>query len=420
MRKVVALAMLLAACSGAADGVQEPTATTAGQEPVTTTTNASSTTSTTVAASPTTSTASSSTSSSTTTTGLPGLIGLSLEDVAVFDAPIEAVSVDGRLYVASKEGRVWLVDGEPELVLDITGPVRNQGEQGLLGMAFSPDHPADPRLFVHYTDQSGTTVLASYDLTGDGRDVVENSVSVLLTVPQPAGNHNGGKIAFGPDGYLYMALGDGGRSNDAFGNGQNTDSLLGALLRLDVSEPGSYESPADNPFRDVGAPELWAIGLRNPWRFAFDGNDLYIADVGQNAFEEVDVVSVATSAYNFGWPITEGLHCFRPSSGCDASGLTLPLVEVAHGDAGTCSITGGVVYRGTAIPEMTGQYLYSDYCGGYLRSFRLEGGVAVDETDWTDLTGPLGQVVAFGEDPMGEVLILTIDGRVRRLVPERA
>jgi glucose/arabinose dehydrogenase len=340
--------------------------------------------------------------------------------VASFESPIEAVTAAGLLYVASKEGRVWLVDDEPEPVLDITGLVLDQGERGLLGLAFPPGFPDDSRMFVHYTDTAGTTILASYQTTPDGRRVVDGSGSVLLTVPQPAANHNGGKIAFGPDGHLYMALGDGGRSNDAFGNGQNVETLLGAILRLDVSRPGVYVAPPDNPFSGEGAAELWAIGLRNPWRFTFDGNDLYIADVGQNAFEEIDVVSVAPVGYNFGWPITEGMHCFRPPSGCDADGLTLPLVEVAHGDGGTCSITGGVVYRGSAIPELAGHYVYSDYCGGHLRSFRLEDGVAVDQTDWTDASGPLGQVVAFGRDPDGEVLVMTIDGQVRRLVGQRS
>lgn len=409
MKNIMVLVVVLAACSTGTESGQElvTTTTTSADVEATSTTTAGVTPSTTVS------------TSSTTTTSLPPLTGLALEDVASFANPIEAVSAEGKLYVASKEGRVWLVDDAPVVVLDIMGPVRDRGEQGLLGMAIAPDHPSDPRLFVHFTDQAGTSVLASYDLTTDGRSVVENSVSILLTVPQPAANHNGGKIAFGPDGYLYMALGDGGRSNDAFGNGQNTDSLLGAILRLDVSEPGTYAAPADNPFRDVGEAELWAIGLRNPWRFSFDGDDLYIADVGQNAFEEIDVVPVMAAGYNFGWPITEGLHCFRPSAGCDASGLTLPLVEVAHGDGGTCSVTGGLVYRGAAIPELVGHYLYSDYCGGYLRSFRVEDGVAVDQDDWTDATGPLGQVVAFGEDPDREVLIMTVDGSVRRLVPIR-
>jgi len=410
MHRVVALAVVLAACSTTVTGDQELASTVPSQEPVATTAASEATTSTTQG---------SAAETSTTTTIVPELTGLILEDIAIFESPIEAVSANGHLFVASKEGTVWRVDDEPQLVLDITGPVRNQGEQGLLGLAFHPDFPDDPRFFVHFSDQAGDTVLASYELGDDGRKVIENSVSVLLTVPQPATNHNGGKIAFGPDGHLYVALGDGGRSNDAFGNGQNTDSMLGALLRLDVSQPDTYATPPDNPFSNSGEPELWAIGLRNPWRFAFDGDDLYIGDVGQNAFEEINVVPTLAVGYNFGWPITEGLHCFRPASGCDAAGLTLPLVEIAHGDAGTCSITGGLVYRGDAIPELAGHYLYSDYCGGYLRSFRAEGGVAVDLADWTDMTGPLGQVVAFGQDPDGEVLIMTIDGSLRRLMPER-
>lgn len=411
MSRIVLISVLLAACSGGPDaGRQDPVSTTT-QQPVTTIAAATSTTSTTAAPD--------ATSTSTTTTTLVPLTGLATEDVGRFSNPIEAVSAGGRLYIASKEGRVFVLDGDPQLILDISSLVRNRGEQGLLGLAFPPGFPADSRMFVHYTDQSGTSVLASYVLNADGTAVADGSAEVLLTVPQPAANHNGGKIAFGPDGHLYVALGDGGRSNDAFGNGQNTDSLLGALLRIDVSSPGGYVVPPDNPYRDVGEPELWAIGLRNPWRFAFDGDHLYIADVGQNAFEEVDVVEVAPVGYNFGWPITEGLHCFRPASGCDAEGLTLPLIEVAHGDGGTCSITGGLVYRGEAIPELAGHYLYSDYCGGYLRTFRAADGATVDSRDWTDSLGSLGQVVAFGEDPDGEVLIMTVDGLVRRLIPVR-
>ncbi len=420
MRRTVALALVLAACSGTAttDGSeQERVSTTAPVTvpPVTSTSEPTPATTSTTSDAP----ASSTTSTSpTTTTTLPALQSLGLEEVASFDAPIEAVAAAGEVYVASKEGRVWRLGDEPEVVLDIRGPVVNRGEQGLLGLAFHPDFPSDPRFFVHYIGQDGSNILASYELI-DG--VVDgNSVAILLTVPQPASNHNGGKIAFGPDDHLYLALGDGGRSNDAFGNGQNRDSLLGSILRLDVSTAGGYVTPADNPFANDGAAELWAIGLRNPWRFDFDGDTIYIADVGQNAYEEVSVVRVEPAGYNFGWPITEGLHCFRPSSGCDAAGITLPIVEVEHGDDGTCSITGGLVYRGSAIPELHGHYLYSDYCGGYLRSFSIADGTLSDERDWTEDTGRLGQVVAFGEDAAGEVLIMTADGMVRRLVAGRS
>lgn len=424
--RVAALAvlLLLAACSGGTtqptdeppgDGGQQPVSTSG---PVTVPGTPPQSTSTTAGASATTEGSTTSTSSTTTTTLLP-LTALTLEDVADLGSPIEAVVAGGNLFVASKDGRVWLIDGEPELALDISGPVRNRGEQGLLGFAVHPNHPEDPRVFAYFIDQAGESVLASYEFAESGTEIDPDSVQILLRIPQPATNHNGGKIAFGPDGYLYVGLGDGGRRNDAFGNGQNRNSLLGGILRLDVSAAERYSIPADNPFQDDGADELWAIGLRNPWRFTFDGGLMYIADVGQNAFEEIDVVPVVSAGYNFGWPITEGLHCFRPASGCEVDGLTLPVVEVAHTDSGTCSITGGVVYRGTMIPELAGHYLYSDYCAGYLRSFVVDDGVVTAQSDWTEQTGSLGQVVAFAHDVDGEVLVMTADGMVRRLVAIR-
>jgi glucose/arabinose dehydrogenase len=226
---------------------------------------------------------------------------------------------------------------------------------------------------------------------------------VLLTVEQPAANHNGGMIQTGPDGMLYVGLGDGGGSNDRFGHGQNTETLLGGIVRID---PASGEA------------ELWSYGLRNPYRFWFDGDVLYIGDVGQGAYEEIDVVTFDPDGFNFGWPITEGLHCFSPRTGCDVAGLTLPVIEVEHGDGGTCSITGGVVYRGAAIPELDGHYLYSDYCGGWLRSFRFQDGEAVDQKDWTDEVGSAGRVVSFGVDHTGEVYVLTVDA-IRRIVGVR-
>lgn len=226
---------------------------------------------------------------------------------------------------------------------------------------------------------------------------------MLLTVAQPAGNHNGGMVQFGPDGMLHLGLGDGGGSNDRFGHGQNTETLLGGIVRID---PNS------------GASTLWSSGLRNPYRFWFDGDVLYIGDVGQNAYEEIDVVVFDPAGFNFGWPITEGLQCFSPRSGCDTEGITLPLVEVEHGDAGTCSIIGGVVYRGAAIPELDGHYFYSDYCGGWLRSFVSDGATLSAERDWTDEVGRVDNVVSFGTDHNGEIYLLTANA-IRRIVPVR-
>ena len=353
-----------------------------------------------------------------TTTTLPLLRSLAYREVATLPFPIDLAPVPGTslLAIASKEGRLWMY-GDGGLadapLLDISDRVRNRGEQGLLGLAFHPAYPDSGRLFVHYSALNGDTVLAEYVVT----DGVAEGETVLFRLAQPAPNHNGGTITFGPDGYLYMGLGDGGGANDQFGHGQNDRTPLGALLRFDVSVPG-VASPADgNPFP---APDVWSVGLRNPWRFVIDHASglIVIADVGQNLFEEVSVAPVAVAGLNYGWPITEGLHCFDPPSGCDASGLTLPVLEIPHTDSGTCSITGGVVYRGAEIPELYGHYLFSDYCGGYLRSFPIEE--PFDEPhDWTEQVGNGGQVVAFGTDHAGEVYVLTASGSVLRLVAER-
>lgn len=354
-----------------------------------------------------------------TTTTLPPLRSLAYREVANVPFPIDLAPVPGtsRLLIASKEGRLWMY-GDGRLAdqpwLDISDRVRNRGEQGLLGFAVHPDYPDSGRLFVHYSALNGDTVLAEYTAADDA---VDAEGAVLFRLAQPAANHNGGTIAFGPDGYLYMGLGDGGGANDQFGHGQNERTPLGALLRFDVSVPGIASPAPGNPFP---APDVWSIGLRNPWRFVIDHPSglIVIADVGQNLFEEVSVAPVAAGGLNYGWPITEGLHCFDPPSDCDASGLTLPVLEVSHADSGTCSITGGVVYRGEEIPELYGHYLFSDYCGGYLRSFPIEGPFE-EPHDWTDQVGNAGQVVAFGTDHAGEVYVLNASGSVLRLLADR-
>jgi len=347
----------------------------------------------------------------TTTTEMP-LLGFELTEVLSgleFPIMVTAPPGDERFFVALKAGAVLSVDGDATgEVLDISDRVRNSGEQGLLAIAFAPAFPDDPRLYVHYTNTNGDSVLSAFDVVDGVGD--PESEAVLLTVSQPASNHNGGMIQFGPDGYLYVGLGDGGGANDRFSNGQDPDSLLGTVLRLDPT-PDGYRSAPGNLYGDV-----WAIGLRNPWRFWIDQADrtITIADVGQNTYEEVNVSSIDSYDLNFGWPITEALHCFTPATGCDVAGLELPVLEVGHGDAGTCSITGGVVYRGRAIPELDGVYLYSDYCGGYVRT------IGYDTTDLTDeLGGRVGSVASFGVDGQGEVYVLTAEGSVYRLDPRR-
>ncbi len=311
-----------------------------------------------------------------------------------------------------------LVDGRLETYLDISDRVRDDGERGLLGLAFPPDHATTGRVFVHYSRASdGATVLAEYRRSPSDPDrAVRSSETVQLRVPQPAANHNGGTLAFGPDGMLHLFLGDGGGGGDTYGNGQDPETLLGAVLRLDVRRTGTYRIPPDNPFAGGrgGAPEVLHYGLRNPYRSSFDAvtGTLYIADVGQSDWEEVDAVSAAARGLNFGWPITEGDHCVGAAS-CDRSGLVGPVLEYSHGDG--CSITGGHVYRG-AIGMLRGHYLYGDFCTGIVRSFRLVDGEAVERTDWTASLGG-GQLYSFGRDAAGEVYLLT-GSEVRRIVAD--
>jgi hypothetical protein len=357
--------------------------------------------------------------------GAGSLSGLAYQEAASGLAQpvlVTSPSGDDRTFVVTKDGRIWMMgaDGVSETpFLDISSLIRNSGEQGLLGMAFHPGYAENGRFFVHYSDSAGDTVLAEYRVSDDPDVADPDALAILLNASQPAPNHNGGMVLFGPDGMLYLALGDGGGGGDSFGNGQNPDSLLAKILRLDVSGGDGYSIPPDNPFADGGgSPEAWAMGLRNPWRFWFDDGLIYIGDVGQSAFEEIDVASASAPGLNYGWPITEGLHCFEPPTDCDADGLTMPVVEVAHGDAGTCSITGGVVYRGSAIPELTGHYLYSDYCGGWLRSFRFDGREATAHQDWTESAGVIGPVLGMGVGGDGEAYVTT-ESAVMRIIPVR-
>ena len=301
-------------------------------------------------------------------------------------------------YLAEQGGRIlYMVDDEiaDPPVLDITGQVTFRGEQGLLGIALHPTRP--DRLFVHYSNRSGHTVVSEFSLTEDGRTADPDSERLIFFTQQPATNHNGGMIQFGPDGYLYLGLGDGGRAGDYYGHGQRPDTPLAALVRI-------------HP--DQATSEVWWYGLRNPWRFWIDEPTglTYIADVGQDAFEEISVAMLSEPDLNFGWPITEGLHCFEPRQGCDPAGLTLPVLEIAHDDGGTCSVTGGVVYRGPSMPGLWGHYFYSDYCGGYLRSFRWDGTLAMDLREWAS---DLGGVVSFGTDGAGEMYVLTTEAVYR-------
>jgi glucose/arabinose dehydrogenase len=339
--------------------------------------------------------------------------------------PLADMSGAARLFVVEKPGRIRLIkDGSPQATpfLDITDRVGSGGsEQGLLSVAFAPDFASSGTFYVDYTDRDGNTVVARYRVDPQTPDqAAANSEQKILQIEQPAANHNGGQLQFGPDGYLYIGMGDGGRAGDPWGNAQNPGVLLGKLLRIDVSGSETYTVPDSNPLLDqAGArPEIWAIGLRNPWRFSFDRAtaDLYIADVGQNTYEEVDFQPAgSTGGENYGWNTMEGNHCFQPASGCSTSGLVLPVAEYDHGQG--CSISGGYAYRGTRYPELNGVYFFGDYCSGNLWGLRQE-----PSGQWqTALLQNSGlSISSFGQDAAGELYVIDYaGGTIYRLVGAR-
>ena len=326
---------------------------------------------------------------------------------------------DDRLFIVEQPGRIRIFkNGEllAQPFLDITDKVTIDGnEQGLLSVAFHPDYKNNGQFFVDYTRQKdGATVIERYTASsGDPDRADDQSGKVILTIAQPEANHNGGLIKFGPDGYLYVGMGDGGGQGDrhgSIGNGQDRNSLLGKLLRIDVTNQDTFAIPPTNPFNT----EVWAYGLRNPWRFSFDRStgDLYIADVGQNTYEEVNVQAAASAGgENYGWRIMEGLHCFNPQEGCDQAGLVLPIAEYSH-DVGGCSITGGYVYRGLQYPALDGAYFFADYCTGYIWSLQRNG----DQWLMTKRLESGLQISSFGEDVNGEIYVINHGGAVYQLV----
>jgi len=327
---------------------------------------------------------------------------------------------DPRLFVVEQRGTIRIVKGDallPEPFLDLRSAVASGGERGLLSLAFHPDYAANGRFYVDYTDPQGDTRVVAYRASASDPDRADPaSGDTILAVDQPYSNHNGGLVTFGPDGMLYVGLGDGGSGGDPRGNGQNRGTLLGAILRLDVDAATPYRVPPDNPFLDYAGlrGEIWAWGLRNPWRFAFDPTSglLYIADVGQSDWEEIDAEPARSGGLNYGWNVMEGRHCYG-SSTCDEQGLVQPILEYGHDEG--CSITGGFVYRGGAMPDLQGAYFYSDYCSGWLRSLRYDGTAIGEERSWD--VGSLGQVLSFGEDAAGELYVLSANGTVYRLDP---
>lgn len=350
--------------------------------------------------------------------------GLSLELVAGnLSSPVLASSPpgDSRLFLVEKNGRVQILENGvilPDLFLDLRGKVTAGPEQGLLGLAFDPDYARTGLLVVSYTDTAGQSILATWRVSADPNRADPTTARIILTVPQPFSNHNGGQVIFGPDGMLYLGLGDGGSGGDPLGLAQRLDDLHGKLIRLQLNPDGRMSVPADNPLvgQSNARPEIWAWGLRNPWRFSFDSHtgDLYLADVGQDQLEEINVITPAQGSArgaNFGWSLYEGDRCYRPGL-CDPAGLIFPVLTYNHSEG--CSVTGGLVYRGKAIPWLRGTYLYADYCRGWVRSFRMVNNSVVEQQQWPALN-PGSQVLSFGEDANGELYLLGTN-RVWRII----
>ena len=349
------------------------------------------------------------------TTAPPPLeqLNLTLKPVASgFAKPLYLTHAhDQRLFVVQQAGQIMIIEGgvtRPTPFLDIKTRVGSNGnEQGLLSVAFHPNYQKNGLFYVNYTNLEGSTTIARYHVSADPNVADEISEQILLTIPQPYSNHNGGHILFGPDGYLYIGMGDGGAANDPHNNGQSLNTLLGKILRLDVDTGSPYGVPQDNPFiTTAGArPEIWSFGWRNPWRMAFDAatGDLYVADVGQNQYEEVDVeLAGSGGGQNYGWRLMEASHCFNPTS-CDPATLkvVMPIAEYPHSQG--CSVTGGYVYHGTQFPQLNGVYLYADYCTGTLWGLRHEA-----DGSWSqaELLASGKIISSFGLDAAGELYLI--------------
>ena len=334
-----------------------------------------------------------------------------------FNSPVEIKNAgDERLFVVEKSGKIKILNQNGSVnstpFLDIEDRVStNANERGLLGLAFHPNYPENPFFFVNYTNNSGATTISKFSVSAN-QDIANDSETILLEINQPYANHNGGCINFGPDGNLYIGMGDGGSGGDPQNYSQNTESLLGKMLRINVNR-GAYSIPENNPYGD----EIWSIGLRNPWKFSFDSlnGDLWIADVGQNEFEEINMVQNNPANINYGWRCYEGNEPYN-LSGCPDEGLTFPVSTYSHYNSGDfkCSITGGYVYRGNQISGLNGVYFFADYCSGEI------GLLSKNENDEWDMSLAFpninGSWVSFGEDINGELYIASINGGVYKII----
>jgi len=335
---------------------------------------------------------------------------------------VQPDDISDLIFVTEQGGVIYSFSAsspqQANVFLDITDRVNRGGnEEGLLGLVFAPDYEESGYFYVYYSAADPTrSVLSRFNLDQENMDVADPESEVtIMEVEQPYSNHNGGQLAFGPDGYLYIALGDGGSAGDPLGNGQNLSTLPGSILRIDVnglSGPGDYRIPADNPFVGVeGArEEIWALGLRNPWRFSFDLETglLWAGDVGQSSWEEIDII---TEGANYGWNTMEGSHCYSPATGCNQSGLTLPVVEYDHSQG--CSVTGGYVYRGDQMASLQGFYVYGDYCSGNIWALAYDGSVVTENILLVD-SGL--SITSFGQDLAGNLYILDRQGGIYTLV----
>lgn len=333
---------------------------------------------------------------------------------------VTAPAGDPRMFIIEQDGFIRIVENGQLVTTpfaDLTSVVRATGnEQGLLGLAFHPDYNSNGKFYVYYTARTpqNDAVIAEYTVSGDA-NIASTTGRILLTIDEPRSNHNGGMLAFGADGHLHAAVGDGGKQGDPDGNAQNLNTHLGKILRLDVdSKTLPYGIPADNPFAAGGGlPEIWAYGLRNPWRFSFDSqtNDIYIGDVGQGAREEISAQPGNAAGVDYGWNVVEGLSCYNAQS-CDRTGKVDPVVDYDHSQ-GRNSITGGFVYRGSCFPDIAGWYFYGDYSGEQIYKFKLAGGVATEQAElFIDPNNQIGGLTSFGQDGFGELYVVSRNGRI--------